>query len=97
MVLEAVGAGHVAERLVDGLSELAARIPVVLCTRVASGPVLQATYGYRGAESDLLGRGLLWGGSLPAAKARIFLALGLAAGLGHDALGYRLRQLAGSA
>ncbi|GAA3526123.1 asparaginase [Nocardioides daeguensis] len=94
LVVEAVGAGHVPHALVDALASLAQSVPVVLCTRVPSGPVLRATYGYAGSETDLLRRGLLWAGALPAHKARILLVLALAGGLERGAVEHRLSQLA---
>lgn len=78
-VIEAFGAGHVPEALVPALAAMAARAPTVLSSRVGDGRVCRATYGYPGAERDLLARGLVPGGRLGAAKARIALQLCLAA------------------
>lgn len=86
VVIEAMGAGHVPAWLAPMIGELAARMPVVLSTRVAAGPVLRATYGFAGSESDLLARGVLHGGALGGLKARLLLRLLLAAGLEGDAL-----------
>ncbi|HRO62074.1 MAG TPA: hypothetical protein PK177_23455, partial [Burkholderiaceae bacterium] len=85
-VIEGAGAGHVPAGLVPLLGELAAAMPVVLSSRVTAGPAFTRTYGYPGSEIDLLGRGLLPGGSLGGLKARILLALLLRAGLEGRAL-----------
>ena len=78
-VIEAMGAGHVPAWLAPDIGELAARMPVVLSTRVAAGPVLRITYGFPD-PSDLPSRGAIHGGSLGGLKARLLLRLLLAAG-----------------
>jgi L-asparaginase len=67
------------------LGELAQRLPVVLATRSMMGPVFTRTYGYPGAEIDLIGRGLIPAGILPALKARMLLGFALRGGGGADA------------
>jgi L-asparaginase len=79
-VVDAFGAGHVPETMVRSLSALTARASVVLASRTRAGRLCEATYGYPGSESDLLARGLMTAGALPATKARILLALCLRAG-----------------
>ena len=81
LVVEAMGAGHVPDVLVAPLSELAARFPVVLATRVASGPVFTRTYDFPGSEMDLLRRGLIHGGEIGGLKARLLLSMLLGAGI----------------
>lgn len=91
-VVEGAGAGHVPEGLASLLGELAAAMPVVLSSRVAAGPAFTRTYGYPGSEIDLLGRGLLPGGSLGGLKSRILLMLLLRAGLDGQALARRFAE-----
>lgn len=80
VVVAAMGAGHVPERLVGVLEDLVARVPVVLASRTGSGSVLRRTYGFLGSESDLRSRGLIAAGYLDGLKARILLRKTLAAG-----------------
>jgi len=86
LVVDALGAGHVPEWLVDDLAGLAERVPVVLASRTGAGEVLRSTYGFPGSERDLLARGLLWAGALDALRARLVVALALAAGVPRDGL-----------
>ncbi|WP_374763686.1 asparaginase [Yunchengibacter salinarum] len=75
LVVDAFGAGHVSEATADRLVELAARLPVVLASRTGFGRVLEGTYGYRGAEMDLIARGLIPSGGLGGARARLALSV----------------------
>lgn len=75
MVVASFGGGHVSELWADALRPVAAKIPVILASRVGRGHVLKDTYGYKGAEIDLLNAGLISSGRLDARKARLFLAL----------------------
>ncbi|MDE2464250.1 MAG: asparaginase [Alphaproteobacteria bacterium] len=75
LVIDAFGAGHVPQNLVPAFEAQAARLPVVLCSRTADGLLCTHTYGYPGAEIDLLSRGLLNGDWLTGIKARILLTL----------------------
>ena len=83
-VIEGFGAGHVPARVVAALEALARTMPVVLASRTGAGEVLSATYGYPGAEIDLLRRGLVSSGALDGLKARVALTLALAS---HDSPG----------
>ncbi len=92
VVLAAAGAGHVSADAVPRVEALAARMPVVLCSRAGSGPGFTGTYGYPGGEIDLLARGVVPGGWLSPAKARVVVTLALAAGVDDD----ELRALVGA-
>lgn len=80
LVVAAFGAGHVPGRLVGNLERLAARVPVILSSRIDNGPVLTGTYGYPGSEIDLIGRGLIPAGALGPYRARLLLRELLARG-----------------
>ena len=80
VVIEGMGAGHVHADVAPILGDLAAKIPVVLASRSMTGHVFTKTYGYPGAEIDLLKRGLVPSGYLSGPKARLLLGLALRAG-----------------
>lgn len=84
LVIEAMGGGHVPSAMVDALTELAGKMPVVLASRTGSGEVLRKTYGFSGSETDLLERGLISAGPLDGLKARLFLTLLLRSGASRD-------------
>lgn len=64
LIIQAAGGGHASSKVADALAEVSKEIPVVLCSRTGAGEVLQRTYGFKGAEIDLLRRGLIWAGRL---------------------------------
>jgi len=85
-VIQAMGAGHLPAHCAERLQRLAQAMPVVLATRVASGPVFERTYGFTGSETDLIARGAIPGGYLPGPKACLLLRLLIASKLRDEAL-----------
>ncbi|MFG2683876.1 asparaginase [Streptomyces sp. NPDC048392] len=86
VVVAAFGVGHVPQTWVPRLAALAEAMPVVLASRIGTGPVLTSTYAFPGSESDLLARGLIGAGPLDPYKARLILAAHLAAGTPREAI-----------
>ncbi|HAY29195.1 MAG TPA: hypothetical protein DIT03_11605 [Candidatus Accumulibacter sp.] len=75
VVLEGMGAGHVPAEVAPLVGDLAVKIPVVLASRAMTGHVFTQTYGYPGAEIDLIKRGVVPSGYLSGLKARLLLGL----------------------
>lgn len=75
LVIDTYGAGHVSEVWAEKLKKLAQEMPVVIASQAYNGRVLEATYGYPGAEIDLLSNGMISAGYLNAKKARILLSI----------------------
>lgn len=77
LVLAAMGAGHVPDRILPALEQVVSRIPVAATSRTGAGPLLNNTYGFAGSERDLHRLGLLDGHSLAPLKARVLLTMAL--------------------
>jgi len=92
LVIAAFGGGHMPEAMVEALQLLAAQMPVLLGSRAGAGEVLSDTYGYPGAERDLLSRGLIHGGALHPLKLRLLLILLLADGADEREIAAAIRQ-----
>jgi L-asparaginase len=90
-VIEGMGAGHVPASVAPMIGALVQQMPVLLSSRVPSGPTFRGTYGYAGAEIDLIERGVIPGGALGGLKARILLGLLLRCGLERSALESRVQ------
>ena len=73
IVIEGMGAGHIPAAVLPSVEAVGDRVPLVLASRVAAGPVFRRTYGFAGSEQDLLARGLIPAGILSATKARLLL------------------------
>ena len=86
VVIEAMGAGHLPAWYAPIISELAAAVPLVLATRVPSGPVFTQTYGFTGSETDSLQRGAIPGGGLGSLKSRLLLSFLVNGGGAGDTL-----------
>jgi L-asparaginase len=80
LVVEAYGAGHGSQRVLDTLERLARDMPVVFASRTGSGELYRATYGFRGSEQDLLARRLISAQALDGLKARLMLTALVASG-----------------
>lgn len=81
LVIEAFGAGHLPETWLPILDQLVEKMPVMLCSRTVEGPVFEKSYGYVGAEIDLISRGLIPAGILDGVKARLFMKACIIAGI----------------
>ena len=95
LVVAAFGVGHLPAWWVAPLTQLAARVPVVLASRTLAGPVLAGTYSYPGSERDMISSGLIPAGFLDPAKARILLLTVLAAGGDHERVAEAFAQAGG--
>ncbi len=80
LVLEGTGRGNANEQVVEAVREASAQnIPVVVCSRCATGRV-EPVYG-RGGGRDLEEAGALFAGDLAGPKVRVLLQIVLGAGL----------------
>lgn len=87
LVIEALGGGHVPEAMIETLSSLAKRMPIILASRTGRGEILSSTYGFPGSESDLIQRGLIPSGPLDGPKSRLLLSLLLLSNTTADQVG----------
>ncbi|EMA66505.1 asparaginase/glutaminase [Halorubrum aidingense JCM 13560] len=85
IVIEGTGLGNATAAIGDAVAEIVDDVPVVVAGRPPAGPT-EPVYGTPGGAVTLAGHGVVFAGTLPASKARIALALGLASGLGRAEL-----------
>ncbi len=86
LVVAAMGRGNLPPAMAEVMAELCqSGLPVVVTSRCWGGHVAPV-YGYPGGGARLLDAGAIFAPWLTAPKARIWLALALAAGLGRDDL-----------
>lgn len=86
LVLVALGGGHLPPGTLAALRELPSELPVVATVRPERGAFLRETYGFEGAEGDVLATGVLPAAHLSAPAARMLLLAGLGASLDRPAL-----------
>ncbi|VVE14152.1 putative L-asparaginase [Pandoraea morbifera] len=90
VVIAAQGAGHVSFGFAGRIGELTAQVPVVIASRASAGATASQTYGYVGAEIDLVRRGAHMSGWLSALKSRLLVSALLASGVGAGEVGEAL-------
>jgi L-asparaginase len=95
LVVAGFGVGHVPESWPPVLEGIAGRVPVVLASRVGAGYVATSTYGFAGAESDLIRRGAIPAGALDPYKARLLLQLALMQRVSQETIAAAFRAAGG--
>ena len=85
LVIEGTGLGNVTAAIGDAVAEVPTDVPVVVAGRPPAGPT-EPVYGTPGGAVTLAEHGVVFAGTLPASKARIALALALAAGVDRNGL-----------
>ncbi|MDR1431035.1 MAG: asparaginase [Propionibacteriaceae bacterium] len=84
VVIEGMGGGHVPMSVLPAVGELVAAMPVILCSRAGAGEVMRHTYGFPGAEIELIRDGVVPGGALDGLKARLLLTVLLSCGASRE-------------
>lgn len=84
LVVEGFGGGHVPKVLVPRIKALVPVLPVILASKVASGPVLRSTYGFEGSEISLQQIGVIASGIMDGPKARLLLTVLLSGGCDRE-------------
>jgi L-asparaginase len=91
-VVAALGGGHLSPAALERVRAAAARMPVVLAVRPERGAMLEATYGFDGAEGDLRASGGIPVGALSPQAARMKLLACLGCGLSGPDLALAFSQ-----
>ncbi len=86
LVIVALGAGHLPPPTLAALREASDELPIVAAVRPERGVFLRETYGFEGAERDVLDTGVVPAAHLSPAAARMLLLAGLGSGLVGDEL-----------
>jgi L-asparaginase len=79
-VIEGTGLGNATAAIGDAVADAVDEVPVAVAGRPVAGPT-EPVYGTPGGAVTLAAHGVVFAADLPAAKARVGLALGLAAGV----------------
>ena len=80
IVVEGTGLGNATAAIGDAVADAVDEVPVAVAGRPVAGPT-EPVYGTPGGAVTLAAHGVVFAADLPAAKARVGLALGLAAGV----------------
>jgi L-asparaginase len=91
-VVAALGGGHLSPAALERVGAAAAQVPVVLAVRPERGAMLEATYGFHGAEGDLRASGAIPAGALSPQAARMKLLACLGCGLSGPDLALAFSQ-----
>ncbi len=93
IVLQALGAGHIPESMLDGIKEaIRSNIPLVLTSRPLKGRFFTDTYGFKGSEKYLRDINVIFGEDLPSQKIRIKLLVLLSLGYTFDEIKYEFEK-----
>jgi len=92
-VIEGFGGGHVTPAMAASIAELLPDMPVVLASRTGAGEVFTDIYRFPGSEIELMELGVIRSGALDGLKARLLLALCLAAGYSTDDIAVAFGQV----
>jgi L-asparaginase len=87
VVVGALGAGHVSFGFAERIGRLCKQVPIAIASRTGAGSTCARTYGFVGAEIDLMARGAMLSCWLSPRKTRLLLWALLAAATPVNELG----------